>query len=89
MGASTCERCGEPVGSSSLRCGGCGAELGYDSDTGSVRELLATAVPSAYTLRDSGRLHWRCLASTSGCNGILFAHTAAVWCPACAPSRTR
>lgn len=85
----TCERCSQPVAFAAQRCTHCDAELGYEADSRSVRELLPTAVPAAYTLHDSGRLHWRCLNAAWGCNGIVLAHTAAVWCRACALTRGR
>lgn len=85
----TCERCGHTVGFDTQRCTACGAELGYEASSRNLRELLPTAVPAAFTLHDSGRMHWRCLNAAWGCNGILFAHTAAIWCRACALTRGR
>jgi hypothetical protein len=84
-----CERCGHAVGFDTQRCAACRAELGYEPTSRNLRELLPTAVPAAFTLHDSGRMHWRCLNAAWGCNGILFAHTAAVWCRPCALTRGR
>lgn len=84
-----CERCGHAVSFEAQTCSRCGAELGYEPDSRSVRELLPTAVAHAFTLHDSGRLHWRCLNAAWGCNGIVLAHTSAVWCRSCALTRGR
>ena len=84
-----CERCGHVVPFEAMSCRSCGAQLGYDADTRSVRELLPTAAARGFTLRDSGRLRWRCLNAAWGCNGTVLAHTSAVWCRACALTRGR
>jgi hypothetical protein len=84
-----CEQCGLRVPFDASSCSACGAELGYHAANRAVRELLPTAITRAYTLRDSGRLHWRCLNAAWGCNGIVTAHTSAVWCRACSLTRGR
>jgi hypothetical protein len=89
MRAFSCEHCGRHVRFDAQRCPNCDAELGYDAVSHAVCELLPTAAGAAFTLHHSGRLHWRCLNSAWGCNGIVFAHTAAVWCRSCSLTRGR
>lgn len=85
----TCDRCGHAASFDADRCVECDAMLGYVSDDRAVRVVSPTDDPATYEIIGHDGSWWRCMNAAWGCNWMLTAATADVWCRSCRLTRGR
>ena len=86
-----CDHCGALISFTAHECPNCGVPLGYVCKDRSVRSLATTPDPAVFEVETEpgGARLWRCLNAAWGCNWMLPAAGADVWCRSCRLTRGR